>query len=219
MLRYLYKSELDAFPHLRDSMYSDRVYQFKTLLNWDVSVNDLGQEVDEYDILNPLYVIWEDVSGRHAGSMRLMPTTGRCMVNEYFTDLLGGGSIQSPFMRESTRFCLSRYAPRETAARLTLSAGEVMLGCGVEQCLGVFDQRMIRIYRLLGSSPNLIAQTGQGKEFIGIGLWTLDAVQREQICQIAEVEPQESEQWFFDKYKSTQSELLIVYKPFLMLAV
>ena len=91
-----------------------------------------------------------------------------------------------------------------------LSAGEVMLGCGVEQCLGVFDQRMIRIYRLLGSSPNLIAQTGQGKEFIGISLWTLDAVQREQICQIAEVEPQESEQWFFDKYKSTQSELLIV---------
>ena len=210
MLRYLYKSELDAFPHLRDSMYSDRVYQFKTLLNWDVSVNDLGQEVDEYDALNPLYVIWEDVSGRHAGSMRLMPTTGRCMVNEHFTDLLGGGSIQSPFMRESTRFCLSRHAPRETAARLTLSAGEVMLGCGVEQCLGVFDQRMIRIYRLLGSSPNLIAQTGQGKEFIGIGLWTLDAVQREQICQIAEVEPQESEQWFFDKYKSTQSELLIV---------
>jgi acyl homoserine lactone synthase len=66
-----------------------------------------------------------------------------------------------------------------------LSAGEVMLGCGVEQCLGVFDQRMIRIYRLLGSSPNLIAQKGQGKEFIGIGLWTLDAVQREQICQIA----------------------------------
>ena len=145
MLRYLYKSELDAFPHLRDSMYSDRAYQFKTRLNWDVSVNDLGHEMDEYDALNPLYVIWEDVSGRHAGSMRLMPTTGRCMVNEHFTDLLGGGSIQSPFMRESTRFCLSRHAPRETAARLTLSAGEVMLGCGVEQCLGVFDQRRIRI--------------------------------------------------------------------------
>ena len=91
MLRYLYKSELDAFPHLRDSMYSDRAYQFKTRLNWDVSVNDLGHEMDEYDALNPLYVIWEDVSGRHAGSMRLMPTTGRCMVNEHFTDLLGRG--------------------------------------------------------------------------------------------------------------------------------
>ena len=210
MLRYLYKSELDAFPHLRDSMYSDRAYQFKTRLNWDVSVNDLGHEMDEYDALNPLYVIWEDVSGRHAGSMRLMPTTGRCMVNEHFTDLLGGGSIQSPFIWESTRFCLSRHAPRETAARLMLSAGEVMLGCGVEQCLGVFDQRMIRIYRLLGSSPNLIAQKGHGKEFIGIGLWTLDAVQREQICQIAGVEPREPAQWFFDKYKSIQSELLIV---------
>jgi len=29
MLRYLYKSELDAFPHLRDSMYSDRHINLK----------------------------------------------------------------------------------------------------------------------------------------------------------------------------------------------
>ena len=77
MLRYLCKSELDAFPHLHDSMYSDRAYQFKTRLNWDVSVNDLVHEMDEYDALNPHYVSWEDVLGRHAGSMRLMPSTGQ----------------------------------------------------------------------------------------------------------------------------------------------
>ena len=204
MLRYLYKSELDAFPHLRDSMYSDRAYQFKTRLNWDVSVNDLGHEMDEYDALNPLYVIWEDVSGRHAGSMRLMPTTGRCMVNEHFTDLLLG-RFKAHLFGKALGFVFPD-TPARTAARLMLSAGEVMLGCGVEQCLGVFDQRMIRIYRLLGSSPNLIAQKGQGKEFIGIGLWTLDAVQREQICQIAGLN-RGNLPVVFDKYKSIQSEL------------
>jgi N-acyl-L-homoserine lactone synthetase len=36
-----------------------------------------GQERDRYDDLNPLYVIWQEHDGRHAGSMRFLPTTGR----------------------------------------------------------------------------------------------------------------------------------------------
>ena len=63
-----------------------------------------------------------------------------------------------------------------------------MLRRGVAQCMGVFEQRMIRIYRLLGASPNLIAQKEIGKEFIGIGLWTLDAEQRDRIFQFTKVE-------------------------------
>ena len=63
-----------------------------------------------------------------------------------------------------------------------------MLRRGVAQCMGVFEQRMIRIYRLLGASPNLIARKEIGKEFIGIGLWTLDAEQRDRIFQITNVE-------------------------------
>ena len=173
-------------------------------------MNDLGHDMDEYDALNPLCVIWEDVSGRHAGSMRLMPTTGRCMVNEHFTDLLGGVAFKPIYLGKHS--VLSFGQAPQNCCTFDASAGEVMLGCGVEQCLGVFDQRMIRIYRLL-ECFEFDSSKGQGKEFIGISLLTLDVVQREQICQIAGVEPRESAQWF-DKYKSTQSELLIIKNLF-----
>jgi len=57
MLRYLYADQLDEFPQLRDTMFRDRADQFKTRLNWDVSVDENGFERDEYDDLNPLYEI------------------------------------------------------------------------------------------------------------------------------------------------------------------
>ena len=95
MLRYLYADQLDEFPQLRDTMFRDRADQFKTRLNWDVSVDENGFERDEYDDLNPLYVIWETPQGTHSGSMRLLPTSGRCMVNEHFSELMNGDLINS----------------------------------------------------------------------------------------------------------------------------
>ena len=201
MPRYLYADQLDDFPQLRDTMFQDRAFQFKERLGWDVRVDDTGAEKDEYDALNPLYVIWETQEGKHAGSMRLMPTTGRCMVNEHFSGILGGGTIQSPFVWESTRFCLSKDADRFTAARLMLAAGEAMVNYGVEQCLGVFDARMIRIYRMIGSAPNIIGETGKGQDYIGIGLWDLSDSARRSVCKMARISPETSKTWYPDRYK------------------
>ena len=96
MIRYLYADELKTLPLLAETMFLDRADQFKTRLNWDVSVEDNGYERDEYDDLNPLYVIYQKADRRHGGSMRLLPSTGRTMVNEHFTDILGGGDVRSP---------------------------------------------------------------------------------------------------------------------------
>ena len=65
-------------------MFRDRAAQFKDRLDWDVTVDENGWEVDEYDRLNPLYIIWENAEGRHGGSVRIMPTVGRTMTNEHF---------------------------------------------------------------------------------------------------------------------------------------
>lgn len=196
MPKYLYADELHSFPRLRDSMFQDRAYQFKERLGWDVQLTSKGEQQDEYDAFNPLYVIWETEAGEHAGSMRLMPTTGRCMVNEHFTDILGGGSIESPFIWESTRFCLSQKADRFTAPRLMLAAGEAMVRYSVGHCLGVFDARMISIYRMIGASPDIIGECGKGKDYIGIGLWRLCDSARQTVSKIARVCPTESQVWF-----------------------
>ncbi len=88
MLRYLYADQLHQRPKLRDTMFRDRADQFKARLGWDVTIDENGYERDAYDDLNPLYVIWEQADGTHGGSMRFLPTTGRTMVNEHFTDIL-----------------------------------------------------------------------------------------------------------------------------------
>ena len=150
MIRYIYASDLHMFPKLKRGMFRDRADQFRTRLNWDVTVDENGEERDEYDALNPLYVIWEKPDGSHGGSMRLLPTTGPCMVNDHFLHLTDGVRIQSPVIWECTRFCLARDAEPRTAAALMLGGGEVMTGFGVEHYVGVFDARMVRIYRLIG---------------------------------------------------------------------
>lgn len=57
MLRYIYATDLNDHPKLARTMFRDRADQFKFRLGWNVSVDDVGFERDEYDELNPLYVI------------------------------------------------------------------------------------------------------------------------------------------------------------------
>lgn len=46
-----------------------------------------------------------------------------------------------------------------------------MVGFGVIECIAIFDQRMMRIYRFLGAQPRLIESSGTGKDFVGVGFW------------------------------------------------
>ncbi|MEM9576475.1 MAG: acyl-homoserine-lactone synthase [Pseudomonadota bacterium] len=208
MIRYLYADQLDQYPTLRDSMFRDRADQFRTRLGWDVSIDENGFERDQYDALDPLYVIWENVDGSHGGSMRFLPTTGRTMINEHFTDILGGGTITSPLIWECTRFCLSRDAESRVAAALMLAGGEIMQGFGVAHFAGVFDARMVRIYRLIGSSPEVLGSTGAGRDRISVGLWEFTTEAQVKVSVKADVPLALSRYWFEMSFgKSGTSQL------------
>ncbi|WP_415404198.1 acyl-homoserine-lactone synthase [Tateyamaria sp. SN3-11] len=195
MLRYLYASDLADHPKLANTMFCDRADQFKARLGWDVTVDDKGHERDQYDDLNPLYVIWEEPDGSHGGSMRFLPTTGRTMVNEHFGDLMSG-PITSPLIWECTRFCLTRGAGAHVAAALMLGGGEIMQNFGVEHFVGVFDARMVRIYRMIGSSPEVLGSAGTGRDQISVGLWHFDPSAAEKVADRAGVPLERSRQWF-----------------------
>ncbi len=196
MLRYIYADELYKFPGLADEMFRDRADQFKTRLGWDVDVNDDGHERDKYDNLNPLYVIWEEEDGRHGGSMRMLPTTGPVMVNEVFGHLTGGTPIRSPLIWEVTRFCLSRNASPRVAGAIMLSGGEVMKGFGLTHIAGVFDARMVRIYRLIGSSPEILDSEGAGRDQISVGLWPYSPADCDRVAQRVGISRDLSRIWF-----------------------
>ena len=196
MIRYVYADALNGHPHLARGMFRDRARQFRDRQGWDVAVDAAGEERDAYDDLNPLYVIWECPDGSHGGSMRFLPTTGRTMVNEHFTHLLGGGTVESPLIWECTRFCLAPGAGPHVSAALMLAGGEIMSGFGIEHFVGVFDARMVRIYRMIGAAPEILGTDGTGREAISVGLWHFSEALRAQVAHSARISPDLSRAWF-----------------------
>lgn len=207
MLRYIYGTDLHNFPKLRDTMFQDRADQFKERLGWEVSVDEAGHEVDQYDALNPLYVIWEQADGTHGGSMRFLPTVGRTMVNEHFGELMSGPII-SPTIWECTRFCLNRDAESRVAAALMLGGGEIMQNFQINHFVGVFDARMVRIYRMIGSSPDILGSDGEGRDKISVGLWHFAPDAQARVAQRAGVSTTLSQLWFDRSFGNRQTEQL-----------
>lgn len=207
MLRYLYADQLHRHARLGQQMFQDRADQFANRLGWDVAVDAAGEERDEYDAMNPLYVIWEEPDGRHGGSMRFLPTTGPVMVNDHFGHLTTG-PVRSPLIWECTRFCLARGAGAHVAAALMLGGGEIMQGFGIRHFVGVFDARMVRIYRMIGSSPEILGSAGEGRDRISVGLWGFCASVQARVARRAVISPEQSRFWFDQAFGSRMPAVL-----------
>lgn len=207
MLRYIYGEDLHTLPKLKTTMFRDRAAQFKDRLNWEVRVDDDGFERDSYDAMNPLYAIYERPDGSHGGSMRFLPTTAETMVNDHFTHLTDGVKIQSPFMWEVTRFCLAQDADTKGSAMLMLAALEIGLGFHLTDLVGVFDARMVRIYRRLGWEPTVLGTSGTGRDAISIGLWECNPDLRANLLRRAGVSAEEATRWFDRAFGSPRVEM------------
>jgi len=196
MLRYIYGSDLNQFPKLRSGMFRDRAHQFRERLGWDVSVDAAGEEHDQYDAMNPLYVIWQRADGSHGGSMRFMPTTAPCMVNDHFTHVTDGVTITHPLIWECTRFCLAPDAEPRVSAALMLGGAEVGIGFHLTDAVGVFDARMVRIYGRLGWPPTILGTTGKGRDAVSVGLWEYSEDLRTRMARKAGLSDELSTLWF-----------------------
>ena len=195
MIRYLTARQLADHPALRRAMHLDRARQFRDRLGWDVTVDAEGLERDEYDDLDPLYVLWEPSPGVHGGSMRFLPMDGRTMVDDHFGTLMSR-RIDDPRVWECTRFCLAPGAAPQVAGLLMLAGGELMRGFDLTHLLGVFDARMIRIYKAIGAEPEVLGGSGEGREAIHVGLWPFRPLDRLGVLRRAGVSSDISELWF-----------------------
>lgn len=182
MIRFLTAQDLTAHPALRDSMFRDRADQFRTRLGWDVSVDAQGYEQDDYDACDPLYVICQGADGRHLGSMRFLPTTGPTMIQDHFSHLLNGRPLHDPGLWECTRFCLGREAGPQVAGQLMLAGGELLSAFGLRGFAGVFDARMVRIYRRIGAEPEVLGGEGAGRDRIDVGIWRFTPAARARVA-------------------------------------
>ena len=199
MIRFVYARDLGRYPVLARSMFRDRAVQFRDRLDWEVSVDADGCERDQYDVTNPLYLIWEEADGSHGASMRVLPTIGRTMVDEIFPELAGGAQVRGPFIWECTRFCItptSAASARHLAGALMLAGHEVGLQFGLEYSVGVYDARMVRIYRRIGWEPEKVGETGEGRDRICMGLWPFAPEIRDRIAANAGLDSDLGRYWF-----------------------
>lgn len=196
MLRYIYADDLPQHPELAETMFKDRAAQFHTRLGWEVEVDTSGSERDGYDDLNPMYIIWERPDGQHGGSLRLLPTVGPTMLGDHFRHLTDGVHIQSPLIWECTRFCLAPGAEAHISGALMLGVLEVGLGASLSHVAGVFDARMIRVYRRVGWGPTILGTDGVGREAISAGLWPCEEQYRARLLERAGVTSVTSQAWY-----------------------
>ena len=193
MIKYVLGTDLWMHPDLARTMFRDRAHQFSERLKWNVNVDQNGFERDQYDAINPIYILVENQQGNHAGSMRLLPTTGRTMINEHFAMTLTSGPVQDAATWECTRFCLSQDSDPKTALKLFASAGRLMQEYDVTSLVAVFDRIMLRKYRLSGVSPTLLGDVKLGDSTVIAGQWCFDVMLLDSLMARAGLDPAECE--------------------------
>ncbi len=104
-----------------NEMFRFRHKVFHERLGWEVPVQN-GIERDDYDEINPVYLIAKNRSEEVEGCWRLLPTTGPYMLKNTFAQLLHGDEApQDPTVWEMSRLAVLPSGSREHT-QITLNA-------------------------------------------------------------------------------------------------
>ena len=182
MIRILTRQDVAAQAALFEQMHRARASVFHDRLRWAVKVEH-GWEIDRYDLEHdPVYLLCIDAGGLAIGSLRLLPTTGETMLKGDFATMFDEDvCFESPTAWECTRFCVHPAGDRDLAAfqhvstELLIGICDLALQSGIDQIVGLYDQRMVRIYRRIGWSPSPLATTERATERLTVGIWDVSA--------------------------------------------
>jgi N-acyl-L-homoserine lactone synthetase len=157
MIEILKRTDAVKWPGLFATMHADRKRVFVDRLKWDIP-HDGTLEKDQYDTAAADYLILQDSeSGVHAGSVRLLPTTGKHMLADVFPFLCEGDVPRGPHIREISRLIISPDIPRRERmhvrnklVRALIEYG-LMMGIDVYTCvcdLGFLNQLLTGGWRI-----------------------------------------------------------------------
>jgi acyl homoserine lactone synthase len=182
MIVVIEQQNAHEYLHLMDEMFRLRARVFRDRLGWDVQVID-GRERDKYDDIGPVYIIHTDERAREVkGSLRLLPTTGPTVLADKFFDTLPDAvHLSAPTIWECTRFCLNdgllNAAHRDellvASGTLIAGLGETAIKAGIESILGNFDATMLRIYRRIGCTVEVLGSTLRYGRPVYLGLFPI----------------------------------------------
>lgn len=152
----------DRFEAVLDEMFRLRARVFGERLGWDVDIRD-GQEVDEFDSLDPTYLVGLDEEGHVVSCARLMQTTGPHMLADVFSSILDGEPpLRSSRLWEASRLCVDtrRLKARGGARGISRATCELLIAgndyaveAGVSDLVAVIDPGVDRVMRRPACAP------------------------------------------------------------------
>jgi acyl homoserine lactone synthase len=130
MMYMITSDRFGEFANEIAEMHRLRYRVFKERLDWDVTTSG-DMEIDEYDALNPIYLLQRNHAGRVEGCVRLLPSMGPTMLRNSFPALLEFEAAPSrTTVWESSRFCLD-VDPTAQKSELGLSHATFELFAGM----------------------------------------------------------------------------------------
>ena len=115
MIDVVSRSELNRDPSTLEAVFRLRYRVFHERLGWQVSTH-AEMEHDDFDELDPLYLLAYDQDGGLVGTWRMLPTVGPCMLRDVFPQLLDGGPAPAhPDIWEGSRFAVDCAASASAA--------------------------------------------------------------------------------------------------------
>lgn len=189
----------DQYTYLLDQMFQLRARVFEGRLGWDVNVEN-GREADQFDALDPAYVIGLNDRGQVVSCVRALQTTGPHMLSDVFTSILDGEPpLRSATLWESTRFCvdtqiLERGRSRNSVSYATceLMAGSLLyaMESGIADIVTVIDPVMDRVLKRSDCAPyGYVGKTvPMGKVPAMAALLDCTEERIEKICRFAGIE-------------------------------
>ena len=151
----------DRFSDVLDDMYRLRARVFGDRLGWEVQIKD-GMEIDQFDQMDPAYVIGLDDDGNVVSCVRALQTTGPHMLADVFHAILDGQPpLRSANIWESTRFCVDTARLKDglpnaiSRATCELMAGslEFARNSGITDIVTVIDPIMDRVLKRSDCAP------------------------------------------------------------------
>lgn len=152
----------ERFADLLDEMYKLRARVFGDRLGWEVTITN-GREIDQFDHLDPAYVIGLDDEGHVISCVRALQTTGPHMLSDVFQVLLDGEPpLRSSTLWESTRFCVDtqRLSGDGTMKAVSRATCELMIGSleyarrsGISDIITVIDPVVNRVLKRSDNAP------------------------------------------------------------------
>ncbi|WP_299568039.1 acyl-homoserine-lactone synthase [uncultured Sulfitobacter sp.] len=150
------------YTQLLDEMFALRARVFGGRLGWEVEIRN-GREIDQYDALDPAYVIGLNDDNRVVSCVRALQTTGPHMLSDVFSSILDGEPpLRSATLWESTRFCVDTEVLERGSARNSISYAtcELMVASleyaknsGISDIVTVIDPVMNRVLKRSACAP------------------------------------------------------------------